>query len=281
MVPAANIQHFRTIVKSPMRWHRSGSYPSRSRRQPDHIHSLSIEKIAIRRPIIWKIPTEYIKFALLWNPPVPPGGRRGYRQPEKQPAPHPPALQTMTTILQKMNELYPLSDTTVAQLKEHLSQCRFPKKHLLVQEGVYGKWAYFIEQGMTRSFWLVNGEEITTSFSWEGDIVFSMDELYYNKVSEEFVETIEETVAYRIALTDLERLFRDNIELANWGRIIHQNEYRRLHRSHQERLTLPARERYEAFRQQFPQVCRRAQLGHIASYLGITQPTLSRLRRKK
>lgn len=133
---------------------------------------------------------------------------------------------------------------------------------------------------MTRSYWLVNGE-ITTSFSCEGGIVFSMDELYYNKMSEEFVETLEDVVAYKIALSDLIRLFQTNIELANWGRIIHQNEYRRLHRSHKDRLTLSAKERYEEFMQQFPQICQRVQLGYIASYLGITLPTLSRLRSRK
>lgn len=66
--------------------------------------------------------------------------------------------------------------------------------------------------------------------------------------------------------TDLRRLWKTNLELSNWGRIIHQNEYRRLHRSHKERLTLPARERYEAFVRQFPEVCRRANLDFIASY---------------
>ena len=105
-----------------------------------------------------------------------------------------------------------------------------------------------------------------------------MDEFYYNKLSEEFVETLEEVVAYKISLSDLNRLFQTNIELANWGRIIHQDEYRRLHRSHKERLTLPAKERYEEFKQQFPQIYQRVTLGYIASYLGITLSTLSRLR---
>ena len=68
--------------------------------------------------------------------------------------------------------------------------CHFPKRYQLIQENRFCKYAYFIEKGMTRSFWLVDGEEITTSFSCEGGIVFSMDELYYNKVSEEFVETL-------------------------------------------------------------------------------------------
>ena len=95
------------------------------------------------------------------------------------------------------------------------------------------------------------------------------------------METHEEVVAYKISLTDLLRLFQNNIELANWGRIIHQNEYRRLHRSHKDRLTLSAKERYEEFKQQFPQVCQRVKLGYIASYLGVTLSTLSRLRAHK
>lgn len=184
----------------------------------------------------------------------------------------------MQNIINKINSLYPISRDTVQALEENLTLCHFPKKYQLIKSDIYCKWAYFIEQGMTRSFWLVNGEEITTSFSCEGGIVFSMDEFYYDNPSEEFVETIEDVVAYKILLTDLTRLFETNIELANWGRIIHQNEYRRLHHSHKELLTLSAKERYDEFKQQFPEIYLRAQLGYIASYLGITSSTLSRLR---
>ena len=98
----------------------------------------------------------------------------------------------MTGIIDKINSLYPISDDTIRTLKESMTLCRFPKKYQLIRAGMYCKSAYFIGKGMTRSFWLVNGEEITTSFSCEGGIVFSMDELYYNKMSEEFVETLED-----------------------------------------------------------------------------------------
>lgn len=187
----------------------------------------------------------------------------------------------MTNIIEKMRAAYPVSDESIRLLKEQLTLCHFPKRYRLIEADKYCKVAYFIEKGMTRSFWLVNGEEITTSFSCEGGIVFSMDELYYGKLSEEYVETLEEVTAYRISLTSLLHLFQTNIELANWGRVIHQDEYRRLHRSHKERLTLAAKERYMAFQEQFPQVCQRAQLGYIASYLGITLPTLSRIRKNR
>lgn len=187
----------------------------------------------------------------------------------------------MTNIINEIKSQYPLSEDTLRALKEKLVLCHFPKKYQLIEAGKFCKSAYFIEKGITRSFWLVNGEEITTSFSSEGGIVFSMDELYYNKMSEEYVETLEDVVAYKILLADLLQLFQTNIEMANWGRIIHQNEYRRLHRSHKERLTLAAKDRYEEFKQQFPNICQRVQLGYIASYLGITLPTLSRLRGMK
>ena len=191
------------------------------------------------------------------------------------------SISEMTNIIEKIKTAYPVSDESIRLLMAQTTPCRFPKKHRLIEADKYCKSAYFIEKGMTRSFWLVNGEEITTSFSCEGDIVFSMDEFYYGKPSEEYVETLEEVVAYRIALTDLLHLFQTDIDLANWGRVIHQDEYRRLHRSHKERLTLAAKERYEAFQEQFPQVCQRAQLGYIASYLGITLPTLSRIRKNR
>ena len=122
----------------------------------------------------------------------------------------------MIHIIDKINSSYPISDTTIQTLKEHVTLCHFPKKHQLIKANMFCKSAYFIEKGMTRSFWLVNGEEITTSFAYEGSIVFSMDELYYNKVSEEFVETLEDVEAYQISLTDLLQLFQTNIELANW-----------------------------------------------------------------
>lgn len=186
--------------------------------------------------------------------------------------------RAMKNVIAYIRSMYPISEDAVSALEACVTPCRFPKRYQLIRAGEYSRCAYFLEQGMTRSFWPVDGQEVTTSFSTEGGIVFSMDELYYGKPSEEVVETLEPVEVYRISVEDLRRLWETNLELCNWGRIAHQNEYRRIHRSHQERLTLPARERYEAFRQQFPEVCRRANLSYIASYLGITLSTLSRLR---
>ena len=112
----------------------------------------------------------------------------------------------MENIIKKIKQDYPVSDQSIDLLVPCLKPHRFPKKYQLIKEGIYCKVAYFIEKGMTRSYWLVDGEEITTSFSCEGNIVFSMDELYYNKLSEEFVESLEDMEVYEISLSHLTHL---------------------------------------------------------------------------
>lgn len=189
-----------------------------------------------------------------------------------------PSISDIPNIVNRIRKDWLVGDESFSRLLQCLHPCSFPKRTQLVRAGERCRYAYFIEEGLTRSFWLVEGEEITTSFSEEGGIVFSMDEVYYNKESEEYVETMEPVKAFRIAVEDLQKLWSENLDLANWGRVIHQNEYRRLHRSHKERLTLPAKERYQEFCRQFPHVIPKANLSYIASYLGITPATLSRLR---
>lgn len=190
-------------------------------------------------------------------------------------------LEDIPNIKSWITRGWPVGASSLQRLTEMLTPCRFPKKHVLVREGESSGMAYFIEKGMTRSYWVVDGEEITTSFSTEGSLVFSMDEVYYGRESEEYVETVEPTEGFAIRLEDLRRIITTDIDMANWWSIIHQNEYRRLHRSHKERLTLSAAERYEAFARQQPQASRRARLADIATYLGITPSTLSRIRARR
>lgn len=180
--------------------------------------------------------------------------------------------------LHKMQCVSPIGPGAVAALVACVEPCSFAKRDTILRPGVRCRYAWFVERGCVRHFWMVDGAEVTTSFSVEGNVVFGMDELYYDAVCTECAQAIEPVEAFCITLKDFNRLLRENLDICNWGRIIHQNEYRRLHQSHRELLAAPARERYELFRHQFPDVCRRANLGHIASYLGITPATLSRIR---
>lgn len=182
--------------------------------------------------------------------------------------------------LKRMRDVTPISGETETLLMEHLTEYCFDKRDIVLKAGYFCKYVWFIESGMVRHYWMVDGNEIVTSFSLEGQTVFSMDELYFGQKSQEYAQAIEPIEAYRICVKDMNHLFNTNLELCNWGRIIHQCEYRRIHQSHKERLTLPAKDRNSAFTREFPEVCRRANLYDIASYPGITPSTLSKMRVK-
>ena len=84
---------------------------------------------------------------------------------------------------------------------------------------------YFIEKGITRSYILHNGKEITTWFSMEGDATCGSWDLYRHKAGFEYVETLEETLTYSISIDKLNDLYKSRIDIANWMRVLQQENF--------------------------------------------------------
>lgn len=187
-------------------------------------------------------------------------------------------MQEITNIVGKIRSYYPVSDESIAMLSRHFKRHTFPPKYTIIQGGIIDRNVYFIERGITRSYCLVEGREHTTWFSSEGDITFGLLCLYHNVAGFEFVETIEPTLAYSIPIQKLNELYAGNIEIANWSRVVHQECLLSLQCTRIDRLTLSAKERYEKLLATFPDICSRVNLGYIASFLGISLSTLSRIR---
>lgn len=112
----------------------------------------------------------------------------------------------------------------------------------------------------------------------EGDIACGSWDLYRNKSGFEYVETLEETLVYSIHIETLNNLYKSHIDIANWMRVLQQENFLKLQDTHISRLILSAQERYEKLMQEYPNIFSRANLGHISSFLGITQQSLSRIR---
>ncbi|GFZ40210.1 Crp/Fnr family transcriptional regulator [Bacteroides nordii] len=184
----------------------------------------------------------------------------------------------MDNIIKKIKEYYPVSDDSLNILKSNFKQCFFPAKAIIIQANHLDKQIYFIEKGITRSYILHNGKEITTWFSMEGDIACGSWDLYRNKSGFEYVETLEETLVYSIHIKTLNNLYKSHIDIANWMRVLQQENFLKLQDTHISRLILSAQERYEKLMQEYPNIFSRANLGHISSFLGITQQSLSRIR---
>lgn len=85
-------------------------------------------------------------------------------------------------------------------------------------------------------------------------------------------------MAYSVSIVQLNELYRSYIDLANWMRVLQQENFLRLQDIHIRRLNRSAKERYEHLIKECPELFQRVNLGYIASFLGITQQSLSRIR---
>lgn len=175
-----------------------------------------------------------------------------------------------------------MSDNSINELFIHSSILKLPKKHILTSSFQKDKNFYFMEKGIARSYCVINGKEATSWFSMEGDIVFSTNNFYgYVKGYEyEMVQLLENSILYAIPVKELEKLYFSNIEIANWSRILHQDAFIANEKRLISRLYETAEERYIELLKTRPELFQRVNLGYIASYLGISQVTLSQLRNK-
>lgn len=185
----------------------------------------------------------------------------------------------MRNIIAAIQSKYPVSDRSIERLTSQFTEEVFPAKRFIVRANRPDRKVFFIESGLTRSYILTDdGREITTWFSKEGDLAYGSLDFLKDKAGFEYVQTLERTLTYSIPIDVLNELYATDIEIANWGRVLHQDLFLLLQDLRIERLTLSAKERYEKLLADFPALCGRLNLGYIASYLGITLPTLSKIR---
>ncbi|MBD0257100.1 MAG: Crp/Fnr family transcriptional regulator [Cytophagales bacterium] len=155
-----------------------------------------------------------------------------------------------------------------------------PKGYYLCRQGTTCRTVAVLESGAARVFRLHEGREVTTAFLFGGDFVTSFESFYLQVPSQSAIQFLEESEATLLDYQALEELKRTYPEIERIDRL--SNDYYTLWLE-QRLFSLqfhPARQRYEALLRQEPHLLQKVPLGYIASYLGITQETLSRIRAK-
>jgi CRP-like cAMP-binding protein len=166
-------------------------------------------------------------------------------------------------------------------LEKAITREELPKNYLLHKEGTVCRKLFFIQNGLARIFYFKDGKDITTSFVNQNTFTTAVDSFFEQKPSRYNIELLEASTVSSIKYDDLMALFKESHAIERFGRMI-TTEFLK---SFAERLTAiqfqTAAERYQALQARYPDLLTRVALGHIASYLGITQETLSRLRGRK
>ncbi|AWW00746.1 Crp/Fnr family transcriptional regulator [Arcticibacterium luteifluviistationis] len=181
---------------------------------------------------------------------------------------------------QILDNIYPLSIESKNLIKESITETAFPKGHILFKADKTERSIYFIKKGIARAYAYSDDNQITFWFGREGNPIVSMQSYVNNKKGYEDVELLEDCELYELKTEQLQKLFLEDIQIANWGRKFSELE---LIKSEERLISLQfdtATERYLALLKKYPSIVQRVQLAHIASYLGITQVSLSRIRAK-
>ena len=172
-----------------------------------------------------------------------------------------------------------------AELRNDLASKVFVRKvakgNMLITEGKICNELYLIKKGFLRGFHYHNGKEITAWFGFENDIATSTYSFVSQKPGFENIEAIENSILYVISYDDLNRIYQNHPEFNYVGRLLTEKYYVDLMERTLCLQFQSAKESYEQLVTRQPYILQRASLGHVASYLGISQETLSRIRTKK
>ena len=187
----------------------------------------------------------------------------------------------MENLITYLNSIHPLSDGANTYLIKNLKLFEIEKKQFLLKDGHVCKNIYFVNKGLLRCFYIKNDKEVNSWFMKEGDVIISVESFFTQTVSYENIQALEDSVLYFISFEELQFMYKNFLEFNFVGRILTEKYYKlseqRLYSLRMQR----ASEKYRFLMSHFPQIIQRVPCKYIASYLSITEETLSRIRALK
>lgn len=176
---------------------------------------------------------------------------------------------------------FPLSKEIIHDLESLAMLEELPKGHLLLKEGQVAHRLYFLEKGTARTYYYHNGKDITSWIYGENLPFTAWYSFLDKKPSFENVEVLETSTVISLSKKSLEALYKKHPAFNHFGRKMVEQQLSFLDAFYKGYLFMTAKERYDLLLSIFPDVTQRVNLGHIASLLGISQETLSRIRAKR
>jgi CRP-like cAMP-binding protein len=151
---------------------------------------------------------------------------------------------------------------------------------ILLREGEVSKKAFYIEKGCIRLWFNNNGKDVTFQFFFEGQGVSSTESFRGNQPSSVNIESIEPCIIHVISKKDFQAILNSSTEIKKQ---IEEQTFLRLifyQKLFLSRIKDNPQKRYEELIHENPKILQRIPQLYIASYLGITSVSLSRIRRR-
>ncbi|TDQ23864.1 Crp/Fnr family transcriptional regulator [Tenacibaculum caenipelagi] len=185
-------------------------------------------------------------------------------------------------VFKTIEETYtPLSTECQQELIASSKVCVYKKGDIVVREGQFSKKVFFIVQGCSRAYYLKDGKDISDWFTFENQFMASIVSFFSNEPSPHYVEFIEDSTVLEFSKDTVDKLSQKHHDFERLiSKIVTETMLGLCERLYTIQFN-KAEERYKHLLSIYPFITNRIPLTHIASYLGITLETLSRIRNPK
>ena len=185
----------------------------------------------------------------------------------------------------KLVQFFKNSNLVSPKAAEEIANTFSPKEikrnNFLLKEGRICDEYFFLENGFIRAFANdIDGNDVTTNFYSSGQVVFEVSSFFNRTVSKENFQAIVDCEGWYITYEQLNSLFHSMHDFRDFGRSILVKGFSSLKIRMLSMITETAEQRYDTLLKTNPEIFQQAALKHIASFLGITDTSLSRIRKE-
>lgn len=171
-----------------------------------------------------------------------------------------------------------LSKNSSELLNSIMSINQFDAKQIVQNTDSSCRTIYWVMEGAARIHYFKDGLDVTEYFALEGDLIIRAESLFSGEATPKGIETVLPSTILSIPAEKLFELFDEHLEIERFFNTLIRKSYIDSLKRLASLQFKSATERYEGLLKNSPEVVRQLPLKHIASYLGITQVSLSRIR---
>jgi CRP-like cAMP-binding protein len=186
----------------------------------------------------------------------------------------------MRQLIDFINNYTILDSEAINELKNCAKQEKYSKNQFILEPGQYCNKLWFIKSGMIRKFHLNDGKEITSWIHCENEICTSLTSYFHKSPSFEYIQACETTNTISIDRQNSEKLSQFP-QFSAFSNKLLTDQLALIDLNSKQFSLMTALEKYNFLKSIAPNMFKRARLRDIASIMGITPETLSRIRRKE
>ncbi|MBU2885875.1 Crp/Fnr family transcriptional regulator [Gilvimarinus agarilyticus] len=188
-------------------------------------------------------------------------------------------MNEFTHLRQRMDSFSPLGEEAWEDFVPRWSSFELSKGEFLIREGKTERYFYFVHEGVLRAFVRNGGQESVLGFSYEGDFSGAYDSFLDQAPSEWSIDALSSVRGLKISYENLMAMYDAYKSMERWGRVFNAKILIGIGRRQVEVRNFSAEDRFERLMKDSPHILQKVPQKYLASYLGMSPETFSRLRK--